>query len=127
MTMMNGYQQYKQQSVDTMTSGEMLILLFDGAVKNITLAELALQKQEYTQFDTAITKTDKIIRYLRATLNMQYPISRDLDRLYEYFLYLLTRLRAGRKQEVITELKGHLVDLRDTFKEADRIAANQHR
>ena len=127
MTMMNGYQQYKQQSVDTMTSGEMLILLFDGAVKNITLAELALQKQDYAQFDTAITKTDKIIRYLRATLNMQYPISRDLDRLYEYFLYLLTRLRAGRRQEVITELKGHLVDLRDTFKEADRIAANQHR
>ena len=127
MTMMNGYQQYKQQSVDTMTSGEMLILLFDGAVKNITLAELALQKQDYAQFDTAITKTDKIIRYLRATLNMQYPISRDLDRLYEYFLYLLTRLRAGRRQEIITELKGYLVDLRDTFKEADRIAANQHR
>ncbi len=127
MTIMNGYQQYKQQSVDTMTSGEMLILLFDGAVKNITLAELALQKQNYAEFDVAITKTDKIIRYLRATLNMQYPISRDLDRLYEYFLYLLTRLRAGRKQEIITELKGHLVDLRDTFKEADRIAANQHR
>lgn len=127
MTMMNGYQQYKQQSVDTMTSGEMLILLFDGAVKNITLAELALQKQEYQTFDTAITKTDKIIRYLRATLNMKYDISRDLDRLYEYFLYLLTRLRAGRKQEVITELKGYLVDLRDTFKEADRIASNQHK
>ena len=35
---MNGYQQYKQQSVDTMTSGEMLILLFDGAVRNVTSA-----------------------------------------------------------------------------------------
>ena len=127
MTMMNGYQQYKQQSIDTMTSGEMLVLLFDGAVKNITLAELALQKQDYTQFNLAVTKTDKIIRYLRATLNMKYPISRELDRLYEYFLYLLTRLRAGRKPEIITELKGHLTDLRDTFKEADRIAANQHR
>ena len=127
MTMMNGYQQYKQQSVDTMTSGEMLILLFDGAVKNITLAGLALQKQNYAEFNVAVTKTDRIIRYLRATLNMKYPISRDLDRLYEYFLYLLTRLRAGRKQEIITELKGYLVDLRDTFKEADRIAANQHK
>ena len=38
---MNGYQQYKQQSVDTMTSGEMLILLFDGAVRNVTSAGLA--------------------------------------------------------------------------------------
>lgn len=127
MTMMNGYQQYKQQSVDTMTSGEMLILLFDGAVKNIIRAELALQKQDYAEFNVAITKTDKIIHYLKDTLDMKYSVSRDLDRLYEYFLYLLARLRAGRRQEIITELKGYLVDLRDTFKEADRIAANQHR
>lgn len=127
MAIMNGYQQYKQQSIDTMTSGEMLILLFDGAVKNITLAEFALQKGDFAQFDTAITKTDKIIRYLRATLNKKYPISHELDRLYEYFLYLLVRLRAGRKPEIIAELKEHLTDLRDTFKEADRIASNQHK
>lgn len=127
MTMMNGYQQYKQQSVDTMTSGEMLILLFDGAIKNITAADFALQREDYKAFDIAVEKTEKIIRYLSDTLNMKYDISRDLRRLYEYFLYLLSRLRAGRKPEIIAELKGHLVDLRDTFKEADRIAANQHK
>lgn len=127
MNMMNGYQQYKQQSIETMTSGEMLIMLFDGAIKNITAAEFALRKEDYKAFEIAVEKTDKIIRYLRATLNMKYDISKELDRLYEYFLYLLNRLRAGRKPEVIAELKGHLTDLRDTFKEADRIAANQHK
>lgn len=122
--MMNGYQQYKQQSVDTMTSGEMLILLFDGAVRNITSAGLALDREDFDTFETAVEKTDKIIRYLSATLNMEYPISRDLYRLYDYFLYQLSRLRAGRNKEITQELRKMLMELRDTFKEADRIASN---
>lgn len=122
--MMNGYQQYKQQSVDTMTSGEMLILLFDGAVRNVTSAGLALDKQDYAVFEIAVEKTDKIIRYLSATLNMEYEISKDLYRLYDYFLYQLSRLRAGRNKEIVQELKKMLMKLRDTFKEADRIASN---
>lgn len=122
--MMNGYQQYKQQSVDTMTSGEMLILLFDGAVRNVTSAGLALDRQDYDTFETAVEKTDKIIRYLSATLNMDYEISKDLYRLYDYFLYQLSRLRAGRNKEITQELRKMLTELRDTFKEADRIASN---
>ena len=122
--MMNGYQQYKQQSVDTMTSGEMLILLFDGAVRNVTSAGLALERQDYDTFETAVEKTDKIIRYLSATLNMDYEISKDLYRLYDYFLYQLSRLRAGRNKEFTQELRKMLMELRDTFKEADRIASN---
>ena len=121
---MNGYQQYKQQSVDTMTSGEMLILLFDGAVRNVTSAGLALDRQDYDTFETAVEKTDKIIRYLSATLNMDYEISKDLYRLYDYFLYQLSRLRAGRNKEITQELRKMLMELRDPFKEADRIAAN---
>ena len=120
-----GYQQYKQQSVDTMTSGEMLILLFDGAIRNVTSASLALQRQDYAAFEVSIEKTEKIIRYLSASLDMKYDISRDLYRLYDYFLYELGRLRAGRRAEIIDELKRMLTELRDTFKEADRIAANQ--
>lgn len=122
--MMNGYQQYKQQSVDTMTSGEMMILLFDGAVRNVTSAGLALDRQDYDTFETAVEKTDKIIRYLSATLNMDYEISKDLYRLYDYFLYQLSRLRAGRNKEITQELRKMLMELRDTFKEADRIASN---
>lgn len=120
-----GYQQYKQQSVDTMTSGEMLILLFDGAIRNITSADLALKRQDYDAFELSIEKTDRIIRYLSGSLDMKYDISRDLYRLYDYFLYELGRLKAGRRGEIITELKKMLTELRDTFKEADRIAANQ--
>ena len=120
----NGYQQYKQQSVDTMTSGERLILLFDGAIRNITSASMALEQENIELFEISVEKADKIIRYLSSSLDMSYPISKDLYRLYDYFLYQIGRLRAGRKQEVAQELKEMLFDLRNTFKEADRLASN---
>ena len=42
----NGYQQYKEQSVYTMTQGEMLLLLFDELLKRLMRAELALNQED---------------------------------------------------------------------------------
>ena len=50
----NGYQQYKMQSVNTMTRGEMLLLLYDELVKRLTKAELALEKEEFDIFDASV-------------------------------------------------------------------------
>ena len=36
-----GYQHYKEQTVNTMTPGEMLNLLYDELLKRLTMAELA--------------------------------------------------------------------------------------
>ena len=47
---MHGYEQYKAQSVNTMTRGELLLLLYDELVKRLTRAELAIGKQDYTLF-----------------------------------------------------------------------------
>ena len=39
----NGYQQYKTQSINTMTKAEMLILLYDELIKRLIRAEIALK------------------------------------------------------------------------------------
>ncbi len=121
----NGYQQYKQQAVDTMTEGEMLIMLFDGIIKHLTSAELALQRKDYGVFSVSAEKAERIIRYLSGSLNMKYDISRDLYRLYDFFLYEMARLQAGRRAEIIADIKPMIIELRDAFKEADRIVASQ--
>ncbi len=119
----NGYQQYKQQSISTMTKSEMLILLYDESIKRLTLAQMALDNENYEQFEDSVTRTEKIIRYLSSILDRKYAISSDLYRLYDYFLFQLGRLRAGRKKEIIVDLKQKISELRDTFKEADRISS----
>ena len=119
----NGYQQYKQQSISTMTKSEMLILLYDESIKRLALAQIALENKNSEQFEDSVTRTEKIIRYLSSILDRKYAISSDLYRLYDYFLFQLGRLRAGRNKEIIGELKQKISELRDTFKEADRLSS----
>ena len=117
---MQGYQHYKAQSISTMTRGELLMLLYDELVKRLTRAELALNKKDYPLFEQSVTRCREILRYLDDTLDMQYPISRDLHRLYDYFSYELSRVQVGRNAEVLAAVKPQLTDLRDTFREAQK-------
>ncbi len=117
---MKGYEQYKDQAVNTMTQGELLILLYDELVKRLTRAQLALDKENFTLFEASVERALEIVRYLDDSLDRQYPISRDLSRLYEYFCYELNRVKIGRNRTELDRVKGMLSELRDTFKEAQR-------
>lgn len=116
----HGYQQYKQQTVETMTNGEMLLLLYDEAIKRITKAEFALQQKDYALFDQCVIRVRDIIRYLIDTLDWNYPISRNLYRLYDYFNYELSRAKASRKADKLKNIRPMLVELRNAFREADK-------
>lgn len=120
-----GYQQYKQQSVESMTPGELLLLLYDELVKRATLADISLGRGDFTTFEAAIGRCIDIVNYLDETLDHQYPISRDLSRMYEYFTYQLGRIRIGRNKKQLEALKPMLADLRDTFRAAERDSAAQ--
>ena len=121
----NGFQQYKEQSVNTMTQGELLLLLYDELVKDLLRCGLALEKQEYELMEAAADKSMDIIRYLDDTLDDQYPISRELHRLYEYFTYQLTRVKIGRNKQVLDQVRPMIMDLRDTFRQADKNVAEE--
>lgn len=118
-----GYQNYKEQTVNSMTSGELLLLLLDELVKRITLAEITLEKKEFETFEEAVTRCIDIIKYLDNTLDRSFPISRDLARMYEYFDYTLIRIRIGRNKKLLDHIKPMFRDLRDTFKEAERLSS----
>lgn len=118
----NGYEQYKLQSVNTMTSGEMLLLLYDELLKRLARVQIALEDENYDLFNQSVQRSKEIVQYLNTTLNMNYKISYELRRMYDFFLFELSRLQAGRKVAVIQELKPLVAELRDAFKEASKTA-----
>lgn len=120
-----GYQQYKEQSINTMTSGELLNLLYDELVKRIVRAELALEKEDYSLFEASIERVIDIVRYLDDTLNHEVPISHELHRLYEFFCYELGRVKIGRNKALLQEIKPMLIELRDSFREAEKSSTAQ--
>ena len=85
---MKEYQKkYQEQSIMQMSQGELLVLTFDEAIKSLKLAEFALEDKKYDKFEEAMKKCNMIIRYLRQTLDMEQPISRDLLRLYDFVTF----------------------------------------
>lgn len=117
---MRGYQYYREDSLNTMTQGELLLRLYDELVKQLVRADLCLKKQDYSLFEAATDKCIDIIHYLQDTLDHQYEISHSLNRLYEYFCYELNRVKFGRNQTELTRVKKMISELRDSFRQADQ-------
>ena len=120
-----GYQGYKEQGINDMTPGELLLLLYDELVKRLVRAGLALDKKDWVLFDASVDRCLDILRYLDDTLDMQYPISRNLNRLYDYFSYELNRVKAGRNKTELDRVKGMVGELRDSFREAHKTTMEQ--
>ena len=125
---MNGYSQYKEKSIYSMSGPELLLLLFDEAIKRLTRAELALEEKDYKDFEDCIQRTTRIVRYLIEILNMDYPISRDLRRIYTYLVYDLSRVSAGRerRKDEIGRIRHILSELREAFEGASHKVNDMH-
>lgn len=117
---MRGYQRYREESLNTMTQGELLLLLYDELVKRLRQADLEMGKQNYENFEKAVDRAVDIIHYLSDTLDHRYPISGNLSRLYEYFCYELSRVKAGRNQEELMRVTRMVSELRDSFRQAEK-------
>lgn len=126
MVYANGYQQYKEQAVTTMTKGEMLRLLYDEIIKRLKNAKLCAEKENWAVFESEIGRAKEIVSYLLNTLDRKYSVSADLARMYDFINYELVRAEASRNLKLIDEVIPFIVDLRDTFKEADRLAKKGH-
>ena len=126
---MNDYQKkYLEQSIMQMSQGELLVLTFDEAIKNLKKANFALEDRNYEKFEEALQKTNRVVRYLHQTLDMEQPISRDLARLYDFVTFDLGLVQAGRerRQEELPKLVAIMSDLRDGFLGASKIAKSTH-
>ncbi len=118
---MNPYQKYQQQMVTTMTQGESLIMLYDGALKQIDIARNAIRTGKTEEMDKALTKAEKIIRYLRGILDHRYGVSGGLSKLYEFFDSQLVMASVKKDAALLDEIRPMLQDLRDTFSQCDKI------
>lgn len=119
-----GFQLYKEQSVNTMTPGELLLLLYDELVKHLTRAEIALDKKDYAILEQSVEKSLQIIRYLDSTLDRKYEISGQLTKLYDYFCFELSRVKLGHNKTELERTKKMIMELRESFRTADKNTAS---
>lgn len=118
----NPYQAYQQQSVMTMTQGEMLLKLYDETIKQLSAAEIYMGEGSIEKTNLALQKAQKILNHLRATLDFQYDISNQLAALYDYFVRQIVSANIKKDVKLIQEILPMVSDLRDTFAQAAKQA-----
>lgn len=121
MALPNAYAQYNNSKILTATPAELTLMLYEGAIKFCNIAETAIEQKDIQKAHTNIIKTQKIIEYLRQTLDMKYPVAKDFENIYVYLEERLVQANVKKDKEILEECLTHLRSVRDTWKEVMRI------
>lgn len=125
MAILNPYQQYQQQSVMTATPGELTLMLYNGCIKFIKQARMAVENKEIEKASYAILRAQDIIQELMITLNKDYEISNNLYILYDYIYQRLVDANISKDIASLNEALELIKDLRDTWIEVISIDRKQ--
>lgn len=122
MAMRNPYAQYKNQSVNIATPEELTLKLYEGCIKFINIAMIAIDEKDIQKSNINIIKAQNIISELNITLDMDYEIAKNLRPIYEYLHSRLIEANIKKDKSILEEVKEFVVEFRETWKEAMKLA-----
>ncbi len=118
---MNPYlKQYKQTQVETAPREQILLMLYDGAVKFLHLAKQGFAEKNIEKIHNNIVKAQNIITEFQATLDMENggTFAKNLFSLYDYLNRRLLEANIKKREDYLDEVIRHVTALRDTWREA---------
>ena len=124
--MLSTLEQYKKTSVNTMTRGELLILLFDEAIKKLNQSKLLMEHEDYANANIYLTKVRHIFYYLIATLDGKYQVSRELSDMYLFLNREIMKASSLSSTKHIDDILPIIKELRNTWAEADILARRKY-
>lgn len=115
---------YQTQSVLTASPGRLVLMLYDGALKFLALAQEGFRQPEsdprrFELINNNLQKAQNILNELQATLNHGAggDLSTTLDRLYDYYSRRLFEANLKKQPEPVAEVERFLRELRDAWAE----------
>ena len=130
---MNGIQNYQQVGIEaTITNASphrIVQMLFEGALQRIAVAKGYMLKGDYKQKGNYLGKAIDIIHGLRASLNMEKggSISKDLDRLYEFFTAHLLQASMRNDPEMLDEVSRLLGSIKESWDKIPESVREQYK
>jgi len=105
---------YKKASVNTLDQTKLIIMLYDGAIKNASFAVEHMKSGQIEKVHDCLIKTKNIVTELMATLNMDRggDIANNLQSLYSYMFSQLIEANMNKKTEPVVIVIDLLKELR---------------
>lgn len=103
---------YRANAVMTASSGQLIVMLYDGARRFLSQAAAAMVEHQLPAAHYKLTGAENIVRHLRGTLDMdQGQISERLEAIYLFWEEQMRRARLEQdphKLEQVNEMLGSL-------------------
>lgn len=115
---------YQAQSILTASPGQLVLLMYDGALRFMAQARaaFALPEEDFTRIqkiNTSLVRAQAILAELRANLDFTAggEFAANMDRLYDYHLRRLHEANLRKDEAAVAEVEGLVRSLRDGWAE----------
>ncbi len=120
--MAQGYRQYtkvyQKAAVNTLDQKKLIVLLYDGAIKYLSIAANKMNGGDLYESHTNLIRGKSIVAELLASLNMEAggEIAENLQRLYAYMFNELIDANVEKNAKRIVDVVELLKQLRDAWR-----------
>lgn len=117
----NPWKSYRQVTTLTAPPGQIVLMLFDGALRALGCALSGFSLEDPAEANMTIhnnlRRAREIIRELNGALNLEQggEFARTMRRLYDYFERRLWESDVQKKRDGAEEVAAHLTELRDAW------------
>nr|CRH07719.1 Putative flagellar protein FliS [Candidatus Magnetococcus massalia] len=122
-----GLRSYKSSRTNTASREDLLILLYEGAIRFLERSIQAFEEGDFPEHKTKLQKTTAIVGELQNTLDFEKggDLAMQLFDLYNYMLDQLTQVNIKRKIEPAHDVVDLLKTLLDGWRQAVRQVKEQ--
>ncbi len=130
------YAAYQQTGIKTASKGKLIVMLYEGALKNIHTAldlmdsDSNIPVTSLEKFHSCIVKSQEIITELMVSLNLEQggDIAKNLMALYRFFNRELMDISVNHNKEKLQTIERLIRELCETWKViADNTAGGEQR
>ena len=120
---MDAYSQYQENQIMAASQEQILLMLYDGAIRFTRRAMAGLDNNDLTEFHKGIKNSLAIITEFSNSLNHTIggEIAANLDALYDFMIRELTQANLHKDMAKLRVVETLLMDLRATWGEAVEI------
>ena len=123
MNLSRSSRSYLQVATQTASPGQLILMLYDGAIRFLEQARLGFAHDDPLEFNRTINnnvmRAQAIVNELNVCLNMEEggEVSANLRRLYHYLDAQLQKANQHKREKEIVEVVSRVTVLRDAWSE----------
>lgn len=113
-------QQYRQNQIMTATPQQLVLMLYDRALRDLGQAAQAIEENDPMAANKSLQHLEDILNELLMGLDLDQggEIALNLGRMYDYYIVRAREANIEKNATIVEELKTQIGELRQTWAEA---------